>query len=112
MPVSRMKSGKRPGESRQRNTAIHHWVLLDIRKVIQSDEVMPDHLRVDPKRHYRQTEQNEEIRSPECFNLCGLESFLLVNTFGVRGSSLGFGKPDNFSLLRRPFSHAVRETIR
>src|SRR5438876_12062478 len=45
MPVARVKSGKRPGESRERNTAIHHWVFLDIRKVIDRDEAMPDHLR-------------------------------------------------------------------
>src|SRR5262245_33831771 len=66
MPVRLVKSGKRPGEPRQRNTAIHHWVLFDIKKVIQSDEVMPDHLRVDPKRYYRQTQQDEKIGSLEC----------------------------------------------
>ena len=65
---SRMKSGKRPGESRERNTAIHHRIFLDIRKVIQSDEVMPDHLRINPKRDYHKAEQDENVGSPEC---CG-----------------------------------------
>ena len=55
MPVLRVKSRKRPGESRERNTAIYHWVLLDVRSVIDNYEAMPDHLRVDPKRHYRET---------------------------------------------------------
>ena len=66
MPVPRVKSGKRPGESRERNTAIHHWIFLDIRKVIDSDEAMPYQLRIDPKRYYRQTEQDEQVGSLEC----------------------------------------------
>jgi len=65
MPVCFVKSGKRLGESRRRNAAIHHRVVLDIPIVIESEEVMPDHLRVNPKRHYRQTEQDEKIRSLE-----------------------------------------------
>src|SRR5215471_20669929 len=69
MPVPRIKGGKRPGEARERNTAIHHWIVLDIRRVIESDEAMPDHLRIDPKRYYRQTEQDEEIGSLECCNV-------------------------------------------
>src|SRR4029077_13489558 len=40
MPVRLVKSGERPGESRERNTAIHHWVFLEIRIVIQRDELM------------------------------------------------------------------------
>ena len=64
MPVSRMKSGERPGESRERNTAIHHWIFLDIRGVIESDELMPDHLRINRKRDCRQTEKDEKIGSP------------------------------------------------
>src|SRR5258708_1773486 len=60
MPVPRVKSGKRPGEPLERHTAIHHWVLLDIRKVIDRDEATPYQLRIDPKRHYRQTEQDEK----------------------------------------------------
>src|SRR6201997_1419162 len=65
MPVPRVKGGKRPAESRERNTAIHHWIFLDIRGVIERDEAMPDHLRIDPKRHSRQTEQDEKIGSLE-----------------------------------------------
>ena len=102
MPVSLVKSGKRPGESPERNTAIYYWVPLDIRKVINSDEAMPDYLRVDPERHYRQTEQDEEVGSLECGNLADLESSLLA----------GCGKADGLSLLRRPFNHAVCESIR
>jgi len=59
VPVPLVKSGKRPGESREGNAAIHHRVVLDIPIVIESEEAMPDHLRVNPKRHYRQTEQDE-----------------------------------------------------
>src|SRR5581483_4855508 len=103
MPVPRMKSGKRPGESRHRHTAIHHWIVLDIRKVIQSDEVMPDHLRVDPKRYHRQTDQDEKVGSLECCNAADLESF--------RSSFVGCGKADSFSLLRDAFSHTLCETI-
>jgi hypothetical protein len=88
----------------ERNTAIHYWVPLDIRKVIDSDEAMPYQLRVDPKRHYRQTEQDEKIGSLKCCNLAGLERF--------RGSFVGGGKADSFSLLRCPFSHAVCDAIR
>src|SRR6266516_713953 len=104
MPVPRVKSGKRPGQSRERNTAIHHWVLLDIRRIIESDEPMPDYLRVDPKRYYRQTEQDEKIGSLECCTVAYLERF--------RGSSVRSRERDSFSLLRRTFSHAVCETIR
>src|SRR5213593_2680593 len=112
MPIARVKSGKRPGESTERNTAIHHWVPLDIRNVIDHDEAMPYQLRVDPKRHYRQTEQDEKVGSLECCHVADLESSLLAKTFGVRISSVGRGKADNFSLLRCPFGHAVCETIR
>src|ERR1700736_3315087 len=104
MPVCRMKRGERPGEPRAGKTAIHHWIFLDVRGVIQSDELMPDHLGINPKRHYRQTEQDEEIGSPECCSVADPESF--------RGSPLGCGKANSFSLLRRPFGHAVCETTR
>src|ERR1700736_6730373 len=66
MPVCLMKGGERPGESRERNAAIHHWVLLDVPIVIESDELMADTWPINPKRHYRQTEQDEETGSPEC----------------------------------------------
>jgi hypothetical protein len=61
-----MKSGKRPGESRERNTAIYHWIVLDIRGVIERDEVMPYQLRIDPKRYQRQTDQDKNVSSLEC----------------------------------------------
>src|ERR1700757_1437544 len=104
MPVPRVKGGKRPAESRERNTAIHHWIFLDISGVIERDEAMPDHLRIDHNRHYRQTDQDEKVGSPECCNVADLESF--------RSSFVGCGKADSFSLFRGPFSHALRETIR
>src|SRR5437899_2720412 len=100
MPVPRVKSGKGPGESAEGNTAIHHWVLLDISKVIDGDELMPDYLRINPKCRDRQTGGDE----PECGNAAKLERF--------SGSSVGRGKADSLSLLRRPFSHAVCETIK
>src|SRR5437762_3846957 len=104
MPISRMKSGKRPGESRERNTAIHHWIFLDIRKVIQRDEVMPDHLRINPKCHYRQAQQDENVGSLKCCNLAWPES--------CRSSFVGCGESGSFSLLRGLFSHALCDTIR
>jgi hypothetical protein len=64
---------------------------------------MPDHLRINSKRHYRQTEQDEKIGSLEC-NVADLESF--------PGSAVGCDKADSLSLLPRPFSHAVCDTIR
>src|SRR5215472_17052679 len=107
MPVPRVKSGKRPGESRERNAAIHHWIFLDISGVIERDEVMPDHLHIPPKRHCRQTEQDEKIGSLECCNVADLVSSLLAKTFGVRSSFIGCRKADSFSVLRGPFSHAA-----
>src|SRR5690349_2488993 len=103
MPVPRVKGGKRPSESRERNTASYRWVFLDIRGVIESDEVMPDHLRINPKRYYRQAEQDEKVGSFECCNVADRKSF--------RGLSVDCGKVDSFWLLRRLFSHAVCETI-
>jgi hypothetical protein len=120
MPVSRMKGGKRPGESRERNTAIHHWIFLDIRRVIESDETVPYQLRINPKRYYRQTEQDQKVGSLEC---CG-SACVSSATGRTRGGELAFARAENrislsgcgvapvFSLLRRPFSHALYETIR
>src|SRR4029077_20118516 len=115
MPVYRVKSGKRPGESLERNTAIHHWIILDIRRVIESDEAMPDHLRINPKCYYRQTEQDEKIASLECCNVVDLERSPRdesVRLAVFRSSSVGCGKAASFSLLRHPFIHAVCEIIR
>ena len=120
MPVPRIKGGERPGESRQRNTAVHHWIFLDIRGVIERDEAMPYQLRIDPKRHYRQTEQDEKIGSLECCSSACVSSA----TGRTRRGELAFARAKNgiflagcgdarvFSLLRGPFSHALCETIR
>ncbi len=117
MPVPRVKSGKRPGESRERNTAIHHWIFVDIRRVIESDEAMPYQLRIDPKRYYRQTEQDDKVGSLECCSSACVSSATGRTRRGelaLRGtrSFVGCGKADSFSLLRGPFSHALCETIR
>jgi hypothetical protein len=58
MPVCRVKRGERPRDSCAGNTAVHHWIFLDIRGVIQGDELMADHLRINRERHYRQAEQD------------------------------------------------------
>src|SRR6266480_4301519 len=120
MPISLAKSGKRPGESPERNTAIHRRVLFDIRNIIENDEAMPDHLGINPKRHYRQTEQDEQVGSLECCSSACVSSA----TGRTRRGELAFAGAENgiflpacgdtpvFSLLRGPFSHAVCETIR
>src|SRR5262249_21556171 len=54
MPVSLVKSRECPSESRKRNAAIHHWIILDVHTIIESDEFVPNHLRINPKGHYRQ----------------------------------------------------------
>src|SRR5438552_9758174 len=112
MPISVIKSRECPRESIERHAAIHHGVFRDIRRVIEIDEAMPDHLRVNPKCYYRQTKQDEKIASLECCNVADLECSLLAKTFRVRSSSVGCGKADSFCLVRRPFIHAVCETIR
>src|SRR5437773_1418071 len=112
MPISVIKSRECPGESIEGHTAIHHRVFRDIRRVIEIDEAMPDHLRINPKCYYRQTEQDEKIASLECCNVADLECSLLAKTFGVRSSSVGCGKADSLSLFRGPLIHAVCETIR
>src|SRR4029077_9009473 len=120
MPVPRIKGGKRPAESRERNTAIHHWIFLDIRGVIERDEAMPYQLRIDPKRHYRQTEQDENVGSLECSSSACVSSA----TGRTRRGELARARAGNgiflrwcrdtpvVSLLRSPFSHALREAIR
>jgi len=67
MPICRMKCGERPSKSRERNTAIHVWIFPDIRGVIESDELMPDYLGVNSKRHHRETEQDDEIGSLQTY---------------------------------------------
>src|SRR6266403_776678 len=97
MPVCRMKRGECPGESRERNTAIHHWVFLDICGVIKGDELMSDHLRINPKRHYRQTEQDETVRSLKCCTVAERQG----------ASPVRCGGTISFSLSCRSFRHAA-----
>ena len=58
MPVRHVKGGERPGESRGGDTAIHHWIFPDVRGVIESDELMPDHLRINRERDCSQAEKD------------------------------------------------------
>src|SRR6266404_1397308 len=103
MPVPLVKGGKGPGHSRECHAAIYHSVLLDIPIVIQSDELMPDHLRINRKCHYRQAEQDEQIGSPKCRRTAPRHS----------ASPLGCcSKANSFSFLRFPFGHAVCEPTR
>jgi hypothetical protein len=53
-----MECGERPSKPRERNTAIHVWIFPDICGVIESDELMPDYLRVNPERYHRETEKD------------------------------------------------------
>ncbi len=94
-----MKRGERPGESRERNTAIHHWIFLDICGVIKGDELMPDHLRINRKRHCRQTQQDEKIGSPECWNVADPHGAASVRCNSARG----------FSFSRCSFGHSSRD---
>ena len=77
MPVCGVKRSERPSESRPSNTAIHHWILLDIRRVIESDEVMPDHLRINRKRHDCQSSGNRDFGAAEFPSRNRQRSFLL-----------------------------------
>src|SRR5215831_8860035 len=105
MPVRLVKSGERPGESRERNTMIHHRVFLDIRIVIQRDELMSHYLRVKPKYYYRQTEHDEEIGSLKC---CSSACVSLTFAHAEKGIFLPWcGDTPLVSLLRSPFSHAL-----
>src|SRR5205814_8985580 len=61
MPVCLVKSGECPGESRKVNAAIHHWIIFNIPAIIESDELMPNDLRINPKGDYRQPENDEKI---------------------------------------------------
>jgi len=99
MPVCRMKRSERPDEPRERDTAIHHWVFLDIHGVIERDELMSDHLRINPKRHYRQTEQDETVRSLKCCTVAERQG----------ASPVRCGGAISFSLSRRSFRHAPAE---
>ena len=87
MPVPSVKSGERPGQSAERNAAIHHGVFCDIPKLIEIGEAMPDYLQINAKCGDRQTGGDE----PECCNATDIEGFW--------GSSVACGKADSFSLL-------------
>ena len=50
VPVRGVKRGERPTKSREGNSAIHHRIFFDVRIVIESDELMADHLRINTKR--------------------------------------------------------------
>ena len=86
----------------ERNAAIHHWIFLDICRVIESDELMPDYLRVNPKRHYRQTEQDDQI---------GRQSYILRSPERHFRLFRRCGK-SRFSFPCLPFGHAGREATR
>src|SRR5438270_13156776 len=66
MPVSVIKSRECPGESIEGHAAIHHGVFRDVRRVIEMDKAMSDHLRINRKGYCRQTEQDDKIASLEC----------------------------------------------
>ena len=99
MPICHMKCGERPSESRERNTAIHHWIFLDICGVIESDEPMSDHLSVNPKRHPRETEQDDEIGL--------LQSYIVAK----RDDTLSFRRRNksSFSFSCFSFGHLSRD---
>src|SRR5437763_13395262 len=99
MPVCLVKSGECPGESRKGNAAIHHWIIFNIPAIIESDELMPNDLRINPKGDYRQPENNKKIRSCECGNVAVLERF--------SDETVGRGGNINLSVLRSYFSHRV-----
>ena len=58
MPVCHMKRSERPGKARAGDAAVHHWIFPDIRGVIESDELMPDHLRINRERDCPQAEKD------------------------------------------------------
>src|SRR6266550_8588274 len=91
MPVPRVKSSKRPGEAPERNTAIHHWIFLDIRGVIERDEAMPYQLGIDPERHYRKPEQDENVSSLNCHG-SGCDLSAIGRT---RRGELAFARAEN-----------------
>src|ERR1043165_1937194 len=95
MPICHVKRGECPGESREGDTVIHHWIFLDICGVIKGDELMPDYLRIDPERDYRETEQNDEIGSVQSCSVARRDDTLSVNR---RNKS-------RFSLTRCSFGH-------
>ena len=94
-----MKSGERPGESRECNTAIQVWIFPNICGVIESDELMPDYLRVNPKRHRRETEQDDKIGL--------LQSYIMVKRDDT--SSFRRRNKSSFSFSCFSFGHLSRD---
>ena len=89
-----MKRGERPGESRAGDTAVHHWIFPDIRGVIESDELMPDHLRINRECQYGETDQDEGIRSVEFYCVANRDaalSFRRCNKSSFSFSCCSFG---------------------
>jgi hypothetical protein len=77
--------------------AIHHWIILDIPTIIESDELMPNHLRINPKGDYRQPEENENIGSSECGSVADPERFRRFDRWPRRGHQLV-----SFAIFLRP----------
>src|SRR5262249_58288848 len=63
---------------------------------------MPDYLRINRERRCSQAEQDEEIRSPECYSVAQRNGL----------SSVGCGQANTLSLLRGPFGHQAGESFR
>ncbi len=61
MPVGGVKGGEGPGNPFQRQAADDHRVVPDVEIVIEVDELMTDHLRVDRESGDRQRERNPEV---------------------------------------------------
>lgn len=97
MPVRRMKRCECPGESGGGDTSIHHWIFLNVRGVIESDELMLNDLRINRQRHYCQREQDEKIGSRQSCSVAKAD----------RTSSVRRSATSSFSLSRCSFSHAV-----
>src|SRR6516225_6183684 len=102
MPIRRMKRGECPSESSGRKTPIHHWIFPDICGVIERDELMPDHLRVNCQCYYGQKEQDEKIRSGQFLTLAERD----------RARSVHRSTTDSFCFSRRSFRHAVCQITR
>src|SRR5215472_1150020 len=96
MPVGRVKRRERPDKSRAGNTAIHHRIFLDVRWVIETDELMPDYLRVNCERDCSQNDQDDEIGSRECCSM----------TWRDCASGVGCCGTTSLSFSRDSFRHA------
>ena len=77
MPVRRIKRSECPDESPERNAAVQHRIFLDIRGVIESDELMPDHLRINRERQNSQGSGNRDLGAAEFTGTSGQRLSLL-----------------------------------